>query len=111
VLPLRDPLRRGAGGVVDGMDEKAAPYFRDVLDHLMRVAESVDTLDGLLSTAFDAHLARVSVQQNDDVRKISAGVGLVAMPTLVAGIYGMNFQHMPELHWMLGYPMALKLMV
>lgn len=103
VLPLRDPLRRAAGGVVDGMDEKAAPYFRDVLDHLIRVAESVDTLDGLLSTAFDAHLARVSVQQNDDMRKISAGVGLVAMPTLVAGIYGMNFDHMPELHWMLGY--------
>ena len=57
----------------------------------------MDDLDTLLSTAFDAHLARISVQQNDDMRKISACVGLVAVPTLIAGIYGMNFEHMPEL--------------
>ena len=79
-------------------------------DHLARAADDVDTLDNLLSTAFDAHLARISVQQNDDMRKISAGVGLVAAPTLVAGIYGMNFHNMPELGWMWGYPMALGLM-
>ena len=80
-----------------GVHRDAAPFFRDVADHLARVAETVDTLDSLLSTAFDAHLARISVQQNDDMRKISAGVGLVAAPTLIAGIYGMNFDHMPEL--------------
>jgi magnesium transporter len=111
VMPLREPMRRFATGAVPGMDEEAAPFFRDVLDHLSQAAEVVDSLDGLLSTAFDAHLARISVQQNDDMRKISAGVGLVAMPTLIAGVYGMNFQHMPELGWWLGYPFAVLLMV
>ena len=110
VLPLRDPIRRASEGRVEGMDRQAAPYFRDVGDHLARVAETVDQLDALLSTAFDAHLARISVQQNEDMRKISAGIGLVAAPTLIAGIYGMNFKHMPELHWVFGYPMALGLM-
>ncbi len=65
----------------------------------------------LLSTAFDAHLARISVQQNEDMRKISAGAALVVVPTLIAGIYGMNFDHMPELHWTYGYPFAIALMV
>ncbi|MFA6574999.1 MAG: magnesium/cobalt transporter CorA [Nocardioides sp.] len=111
VLPLREPMRRFASGLVPGIDEAAAPFFRDVADHLARASEIIDSLDSLLSTAFDAHLARISVQQNDDMRKISAGVGLVAAPTLIAGVYGMNFDHMPELHWMLGYPFALLLMV
>ena len=111
VMPLRDPMRRFATGAVPGMDEHAAPFFRDVADHLSQAADVVETLDGLLSTAFDAHLARISVQQNDDMRKISAGVGLVAAPTLIAGVYGMNFNHMPELGWYLGYPMAVGLML
>ncbi len=111
VLPLREPMRRFESGGVPHIHEDAAPFFRDVGDHLSQAAEIVDTLDTLLSTAFDAHLARISVQQNDDMRKISAGVGLVAMPTLVAGVYGMNFDYMPELHWLLGYPFALFLMV
>ncbi len=111
VLPLRDPLRRFATGAVPGMEEESAPFFRDVADHLARAADTVDTLDSLLSTAFDAHLARISVQQNEDMRKISAGVGLVAAPTLIAGVYGMNFQNMPELQWYFGYGFAIFLMV
>ncbi len=87
-----------------------APYFRDVVDHLTQTSEIVDSLDGLLSTAFDAHLASISVQQNDDMRKISAGAAIVVVPTLIAGVYGMNFDHMPELHWAFGYPFALVLM-
>ena len=75
-----------------------------------RTAEDVDTLDALLSTAFEAHVARISMQQNDDMRKISAGAALVVVPTLIAGVYGMNFTHMPELDWTLGYPFALLLM-
>jgi magnesium transporter len=110
VMPLRDPMRRFATGAVTGMDEQAAPFFRDVADHLSQAADVVETLDGLLSTAFDAHLARISVQQNDDMRKISAGVGLVAAPTLIAGVYGMNFAYIPELRWHLGYFFALFLM-
>ena len=87
------------------------PFFRDVSDHLTRTAETIDSLDSLLTSAFQGHLARISVQQNDDMRKISAGIGLVAVPTLIAGVYGMNFDHMPELHWTLGYPFAMVLMV
>ena len=111
VLPLRDPMRRFVGGAVPGISPEAAPFFRDVADHLERAAETVDTLDQLLSTAFEAHLARMQVQQNEDMRKISAGAALVVVPTLVAGIYGMNFEHMPELTWQYGYPLSLALMV
>jgi magnesium transporter len=110
VLPLREPMRRFATGAVPGIDEKSAPFFRDVLDHLNRVAETVDGLDQLLSTAFDAHLAQISVQQNEDMRKISAGAAIVVVPTLIAGVYGMNFEHMPELSWTYGYPFAIALM-
>ena len=110
VLPLREPMRKFAMGYDDRVATETATYFRDVADHLQRVAEVVDNLDGLLSTAFDAHLARISVQQNEDMRKISAGAALVVVPTLVAGVYGMNFDHMPELHWTYGYPFALLLM-
>lgn len=111
VLPLREPMRRFASGLVPGMDDDAAPFFRDVADHLALAAEVVDSLDALLSSAFEAHLAGIQVRQNDDMRKISAGVGLVAAPTLIAGVYGMNFVHMPELGWYAGYPLALALMV
>jgi len=111
VLPLRDPIGRFASGTVHGIDRDAAPYFRDVGDHLSRCADTIDELDGLLSTAFEAHLARISVQQNDDMRKISAGAALVVVPTLIAGIYGMNFDVMPELHWQFGYAWAMLLML
>jgi magnesium transporter len=95
---------------VPGIDPESAPFFRDVLDHLNRVAETVDGLDQLLSTAFDAHLAQISVQQNEDMRKISAGAAIVVVPTLIAGIYGMNFRNMPELSWTYGYAYAVALM-
>jgi magnesium transporter len=111
VLPLREPMRRFAAGTVPGVAADAGPFFRDVADHLAVAAEAVDTLDQLLSSAFEAHLARVAVQQNEDMRKISAGIGLAAVPTLIAGVYGMNFDHMPELHWALGYPFAMVLMI
>ncbi|MFC0224656.1 magnesium/cobalt transporter CorA [Nocardioides zeicaulis] len=110
VLPLREPMRKFATGVHPAVSAETATYFRDVADHLQRVSEVVDSLDQLLSTAFDAHVARISIQQNEDMRKISAGAALVVVPTLVAGVYGMNFDHMPELHWQYGYPYALMLM-
>ncbi len=111
VMPLREPMRKFAMGADERITAETANYFRDVADHLHRVSEVVDNLDGLLSTAFDAHLARISVQQNEDMRKISAGAALIVVPTLIAGVYGMNFDHMPELHWTYGYPFALLLMV
>jgi magnesium transporter len=111
VMPLREPMNRFTTGSVTGIHGDAGPYFRDVADHLARVAEAIDGLDALLSTAFEAHIAQISIQQNDDMRRISAAAGLIVAPTVVGSIYGMNFRHMPELHWYLGYPFALGLMV
>jgi len=110
VLPLRGPIHQFAQGSVAGIVPEAGPYFRDVGDHLARLTETVDTLDGLLSSAFEAHMAQITMRQNDDMRKISAGVALFVGPTLIGSIYGMNFRHMPELGWVAGYPMALTLM-
>jgi magnesium transporter len=111
VGPLKEPMNRYASGQIPGVPPDAQPFFRDVHDHLARVSEVIETLDALLSAAFDAHLARISVQQNDDMRKISAWVAIAAVNTLVAGVYGMNFEHMPELAWRYGYYAALAVMV
>jgi magnesium transporter len=111
VMPLKLPMQRFANSQIAGISERAAPFFRDVADHVTRVMEGVEALDSLLSTAFDAHLTRVSVQQNEDMRKISAYAALAAVSTLIAGVYGMNFRHIPELAWRFGYAWAVGLMV
>jgi magnesium transporter len=85
-------------------------YMRDAADHLARVHQEVDRSRDLLGSILQANLTRVSVRQNEDVRKISAWAAIIAVPTLISGIYGMNFEHMPELTWRLGYPLALLLM-
>ncbi|MDH6216918.1 magnesium/cobalt transporter CorA [Streptomyces pseudovenezuelae] len=113
--PLALPLTRLAGFGQSGLsvpfvNEKARPFFRDVNDHLTRVNESVEGLDRLVSDVLSAHLAQMSVRQNDDMRKISSWAAMAAVPTMIAGIYGMNFDHMPELHWMWGYPGVIALM-
>lgn len=110
VNPLKEPMKRFATASVGGISAEAAPFFRDVADHLLRVSESIDGLDTLLSTAFDAHLAGISVQQNEDMRKISAWVAIAGFGTLVAGVYGMNFEYMPELRWRYGYFAVLAVM-
>ncbi|MDX2597891.1 MULTISPECIES: magnesium/cobalt transporter CorA [Streptomyces] len=113
--PLVPPLTRLAGtgqfgGGVPFVDDKARPFFRDVNDHLARVNESVESLDRLVSDILNAHLAQMSVRQNDDMRKISAWAAMAAIPTMIAGIYGMNFDHMPELHWLWSYPVVIVVM-
>ncbi|MFD9129941.1 magnesium/cobalt transporter CorA [Kitasatospora sp. NPDC059571] len=108
--PLQDPATRLVRTEMPYVPEELRPYLRDVLDHLTKVNEQVDGLDRLLSDILSANLAQVSVQQNDDMRKISAWAALAAVPTLIAGIYGMNFDHMPELHQVWGYPAAVALM-
>ncbi len=110
VAPLREPMERFSHCQVGGMPQSAAAFFRDVADHTLRVYEQIESVDSLLSSAHDAHLAQISVQQNDDMRKISAWVAIAAVPTLLAGIYGMNFKHMPELGWTYGYPGLLLAM-
>jgi magnesium transporter len=108
--PLVEPVRRLSEDNVPHVPEVARPFFRDVGDHLLRSVDHIESYDRLLSDILSAHLAQVSVRQNDDMRKISAWVAIAAVPTMIAGIYGMNFTHMPELHLWWGYPAALALM-
>ena len=107
--PLRPALRELTLSGVPNIDEKLIPYFRDVADHAARVGEQIEGFGALLAGALQANLTQVSVRQNEDMRKISAWVAIIAVPTAVAGIYGMNFEHMPELEWRYGYPAVLVL--
>jgi magnesium transporter len=110
VMPLLDPLDDLATGKLVKAETELLNYFRDVHDHVTRVGERVEAIDNLLTSALTAELAQVGVRQNEDMRKMSAWVAIVAVPTMIAGIYGMNFENMPELGWILGYPFALGLM-
>ena len=107
VRPLTPAVDRLARGHFDLIDEDLHEYFRDVHDHLLRVGQRIDGFRDLLSSALQANLTQVSVRQNEDMRKITAWVAILAVPTMVAGIYGMNFKHMPELGWTFGYPLVL----
>ena len=109
--PLREPLERLASGELPQIDGELLNYLRDVYDHVVRADEQVEGFRDMLHGVLQANLAQVSVRQNDDVRKISAWVAIIAVPTMIAGIYGMNFEHMPELKWSFGYPLALGVML
>jgi magnesium transporter len=108
--PLVDPLERLAAGHFHLIHVDIRDYFRDVNDHLIRARDQLDAMRDLLSGSLQANLAQVGVRQNEDMRRISAWVAIIAVPTAIAGIYGMNFEDMPELRWHLGYPGALLLM-
>jgi magnesium transporter len=88
----------------------AQPWLRRLQATTDRVDRHLDAHDRLLGDMLSAHLSQVSVRQNEDMRKISAWAAMIAVPTLVAGIYGMNFRHMPELTWTFGYPLSLLAM-
>jgi magnesium transporter len=109
--PLVEPIDRLAKGHYEHVHPEVRAYFRDVNDHLMRVHEQLESYRDLLTSILGANLAQVTVQQNADVRRISAIVAIVAVPTAIAGIYGMNFEHMPELRWTFGYPLVLAVML
>jgi magnesium transporter len=110
VVPLVEPMTQLAGSDMVAIPHDTRPFFRDVLDHLLRVQEQLESLEAMLNAVMQAHIAQVGLRQNEDMRRISAWVAIVAVPTLIAGIYGMNFDHMPELHWEFGYPLALGVM-
>ncbi len=95
----------------DLVTQPLIPYYRDVLDHVIRSIELVDNIRELLTSALEARLAQASNRLNIVMKQLSGWAAIILIPTLVAGIYGMNFRHMPELHWRLGYPLALVLMV
>jgi magnesium transporter len=110
IAPLVEPVERLEQSEWELVPEKLRPYFRDVKDHLIRYMREVEGFRELLTSILAANLTQVSVRQNEDVRKISAWAAIVAVPTLITGIYGMNFEHMPELGWTFGYPLVLAVM-
>jgi len=104
VVPLGGPLRKLTEGYSALVPHDVRSYFRDVDDHLVTVAERIGSFNELLTSLVDAALAKITMQQNGDMRKITSWVAIVSVPTMVAGIYGMNFDAMPALHWQLGFP-------
>jgi magnesium transporter len=111
IEPLILPLQRLTSEGKQAIPEPLRPFFRDIMDQVMRACEHASGMDSLLTAALQADLAQVQVQQNNDVRMISAWVALAAGPTMVAGIYGMNFDVMPELRWRFGYPVVLVTLI
>jgi magnesium transporter len=107
VSPLLRPMQMLGERPMRLIDPEIQKYFRDVADHVARVHEQVVGFDDLLNSILQANLAQATVVQNEDMRKITAWAAIFAVPTMITGIYGMNFQYMPELHWKYGYPVVL----
>jgi len=107
VSPLVDVCNRLVRFDMQLIPEDTRPYFRDVYDHAIRINDHVDTLRELLTGALEAHLSLTAVSQNDAMKKLAAWAAIIAVPTMVAGIYGMNFKFMPELEWRYGYPVVM----
>ena len=107
LAPLIPPLEKLAGIEHPLIHQDMRPYFGDVHDHLLLASGRVEGFRELLTSVLAANLTQASVRQNEDVRKISAWAAIIAVPTLISGIYGMNFERMPELGWTVGYPLAL----
>jgi len=110
VWPLLAPLQALEEGGFERIPGELRDFFRDVADHAKRVDEQVTSQRELLTSVLQANLSLVSVNQNEVVKKISAVFGIIAVPTFIASVYGMNFDNMPELHWHYGYPLVLGLM-
>ncbi|OWV12048.1 magnesium and cobalt transport protein CorA [Micromonospora wenchangensis] len=111
VIPLQRPLLTLTAQVNREVPQEVRRYFRDVQDHLSRTVEQVNSYDDLLNSILQARLAQVTVDQNNDMRKIAAWAAIAAVWTAFAGVYGMNFENMPELKWTYGYPGVLALML
>ena len=111
VAPLVDMCNRLVRADFRLIPDDARVYFRDVYDHAIRINEMVDTLRELLTAALEANLSLISVSQNEAMKRLAGWAAIVAVPTMIAGIYGMNFKFMPELDWYLGYPLAMAIMI
>jgi magnesium transporter len=111
VSPLVDVCNRLIRFETTLIPEDTRVYFRDVYDHVIRINEMVDTTRELLTTALEANLSLISVSQNEHTKRLAAWAAIIAVPTMIAGVYGMNFAHMPELRWAYGYPAIVVLMV
>jgi magnesium transporter len=111
IAPLVDMSNRLMRADTTLIPDDVRPYFRDVYDHAIRINEMIDVLRELLTTALEANLSLVAVSQNDAMKRLAGWAAIFAVPTMIAGIYGMNFKFMPELDWLFGYPMAMVLMI
>jgi len=105
--PLLEVAGKLHGGRVPPICTGLQEYFRDVFDHLLRLKQSIDNLRDMVATAISVNLSLITLQDNEVTKRLAAYAALVAVPTMVAGVYGMNFSNMPELHWAYGYPAAL----
>jgi magnesium transporter len=110
VAPLLDASGKLYGGRVPHICAGLGDYFRDISDHLMRLSQSIDSLRDTVSTAIQVNLSMMTISEYEVTKRFAAYAALVAVPTMIAGIYGMNFRHMPELDWLWGYPFAIVLM-
>lgn len=111
VSPLATDLQRIGTDHADIVNVEIRQYMGDVLDHTIKAADRIASYDDMLTSLVQAALGKVAMQQNVDMRKISAWVAIAAVPTAIAGIYGMNFEHMPELGATWGYPLVLLVML
>jgi magnesium transporter len=111
VEPLIEATHKLYGGRVPQVCTGTQEYFRDVFDHLLRVSQQLDGLRDMVITAMQVNLAMISLSETAVTKKLASYAALVAVPTMIAGIYGMNFKQMPELEWTYGYPLAVALMV
>ncbi len=109
--PLLEVAAKLHGGRVPPICAGLHDYFRDVYDHLLRLHQSIDNLRDMVTAAASMNLALLTIADNEVTKRLAAYAALVAVPTMVAGIYGMNFERMPELRWVWGYPVALLVMV
>ena len=109
--PLLETVGKLYGGRVPNLCHGLGDYFRDVYDHLIRLNQAIDSMRDTVSTALQVNLAMIAVGESEVTKRLAAYAALVAVPTMVAGIYGMNFKNIPELSWTFGYPMALSIMV
>src|SRR5882672_10418706 len=111
VEPLIEATHKLYGGRVPQVCVGTQEYFRDVYDHLLRVSQQLDGLRDMVITAMQVNLSMITLSENEVTKRLAAYAALVAVPTMVAGIYGMNFKNMPELGWVLGYPLSLAAML
>ena len=111
VAPLLESVGKLYGGRVPQVCTGLGDYFRDVYDHLVRLNQEIDSLREMVITAMSVNLALITLQENETTKRLAAYAALVAVPTMIAGVYGMNFEHMPELKWLFGYPLALGSML
>jgi magnesium transporter len=109
--PLLEYTGKLYGGRVPQVCAGLGEYFRDVHDHIIRLNQSIDTARDTVTTAIQVNLAMITIGESEVTKRLAAYAALVAVPTMIAGVYGMNFEHMPELRWMYGYPFAIGVMV